>query len=73
MSARGMNAAVTVTVTVSETENENGWPVDTVTAECNRCGHTTESYGSSGASIRRCMVLLREECPKEENNFYKEA
>ena len=46
--------------------------VEGVTATCSRCGHTTESYGTSDASISRCLVLLRDECPREENNFYVE-
>ena len=41
-----------------------------VEATCTNCGHTTESYGQEGPSIRRCLVLLREECPLGANNFY---
>ena len=41
-----------------------------VEATCLECGHTTESYGQEGPSIRRCLVLLREECPLGANNFY---
>jgi hypothetical protein len=37
---------------------------------CSRCDHQTESFGTSGASIRRCLALLREECPEDEENFY---
>lgn len=44
--------------------------VDGVEVTCSRCGHTTESYGTSEASVKRCLVLLREECPRRENNFY---
>lgn len=33
-------------------------------AECGRCGHTTTSLGTTERSARRCLVLLREECPK---------
>jgi hypothetical protein len=53
-----------------EVENENGHLVDVTTAACSRCDHTTESYGSSERSVRRCLALLREECPEGENNFY---
>ncbi len=42
-----------------------------VTATCGRCEHTTESAGTGGASVRRCLALLREECPKGERNFYE--
>ena len=45
--------------------------VDGVRAICGRCGHVTESFGTSDRSIRRCAVLLHEECPRGENNFYE--
>jgi hypothetical protein len=51
-------------------ENEEGIEVDGITATCSRCGNETESFGTSGASVRRCLVLMRENCPKGEANFY---
>ena len=44
--------------------------VESVCASCSRCGAETESFGTTGASIRRCLALLREECPNGEHNFY---
>lgn len=44
--------------------------VDGVQATCGRCGHCTESFGTGDASVRRCLTLLREECPQGESNFY---
>jgi hypothetical protein len=44
--------------------------IPSVAVTCGRCGHVTESFGESDLSIRRCLVLLREECPNGENNFY---
>jgi len=41
-----------------------------VVAECSRCGHKTESFGTGENSIKRCLVMLREECPEGEHNFY---
>jgi hypothetical protein len=41
-----------------------------VRATCTRCGHETESYGTDGPSVRRCLALMREECPHGEQNFY---
>jgi hypothetical protein len=41
-----------------------------VQVTCSRCGHTTESFGTGPASVRRCLALLREECPRDEDNFY---
>jgi hypothetical protein len=47
--------------------------VEGVQATCRRCGAETESYGTSERSIRRCMVLLREQCPMNEDNYYVPA
>lgn len=44
-----------------------------VEATCTQCGHTTRSYGESDASVRRCLALMREECPEDERNFYVDA
>lgn len=44
---------------------------ESVTATCSRCGHETESCGSSEESIRRCLVMMREECPLGESNWYE--
>ena len=60
-------------VSVVELENEDGRMVDGVEVVCSRCGHCTESFGTGEASIRRCLALMRQECPKEERNFYEEA
>lgn len=60
-----------VNCTIEETELPGDYgEVPSVRATCSRCGHQTESYGTSDVSIRRCLVLLREECPKDENNYY---
>jgi len=60
-----------VSCSISEVTLEGDYgEVDGVSAECSRCGHETESFGTSEASIKRCLVLLREECPNGENNFY---
>jgi hypothetical protein len=45
-------------------------PVPSVQATCTRCGHRTQSYGTSGRSVRRCLATLREECPQGEKNYY---
>jgi len=41
-----------------------------VCLKCGRCDHEVEVYGTSGASVRRGLVMLREECPNNESNFY---
>jgi uncharacterized Zn finger protein len=44
-----------------------------VSAECSECGHVTESYGTGDNSRRRCLVLMREECPVGSRNYYVES
>lgn len=51
-------------------ENDHGVEVEAVEAVCTRCRHTTESFGDSDRSIKRCLVLMREGCPNRERNFY---
>ena len=46
--------------------------VEGVQAECLRCGHVTESFGTDSPSVLRCLALMREECPNNEQNFYVE-
>ena len=53
-----------------ELENEDGRPIPSVKARCLECDHETESFGTSGASVRRCLVLMREECPEGAHNYY---
>jgi hypothetical protein len=53
-----------------ELENDEGRQVPAVFAECSRCHNVTESFGTSSQSILRCLVLMREECPRDERNFY---
>ncbi len=60
-----------VAVEIEEIELQGDFgPIDSVCARCTRCGHETESFGISEASIRRCLAILREECPEDEQNFY---
>lgn len=47
-----------------------GREVDGVCVQCGRCEHEVNVYGTSGASIRRGLATLREECPEDERNFY---
>lgn len=54
-------------------ENDDGVQIDSVCATCTRCDHETESFGTSEASVKRCLVLMREECPNSEENFYVES
>lgn len=64
---------ITANISETEAENDNGRLVPVTIAECSRCHHETTSYGTTSASLRRCLVMLREECPRSERNFYVEA
>lgn len=61
---------VSCSIDFIDLENDDGREVEGVSATCERCGHSTESFGTGPASVRRCLVLLREECPEGEANFY---
>jgi hypothetical protein len=69
---RGGTMRVSCAVVEIEMEGDHA-AVEGVQVECSRCGHQTESYGTSGASVRRCLAGLREECPNGESNFYVAA
>lgn len=50
--------------------NEHGGTTPGIQVCCGRCGHTTESFGTGEKSVKRCLALLREECPEGETNYY---
>ena len=57
---------------IEETELEGDYgDIEGVVATCSECGHQTESFGTTEASVRRCLALMREECPEDCNNFYE--
>lgn len=62
-------ARVTTTFSYVDLEGEYG-TVEGVEVTCDRCGHTEESFGTDDPSLKRCAFLLRENCPKNENNYY---
>lgn len=45
--------------------------VESVEAICSRCQYSTASFGTSQASERRSLVLLRRGCPLGESNYYQ--
>lgn len=49
-------------------EEYEGTPA--VSVICPECGYCTRSMGTGVRSIRRCLALLREQCPRGEKNFY---
>lgn len=61
-----------VTTTVNEVDLDGDYgSVPGVEVVCDECGHVEESYGTDGASLRRCAYLLRENCPRGESNYYE--
>ncbi len=61
---------VRCTTEEQEVENDDGLWLDGVEATCSKCKNTTSSAGTGDASILRCMALMREQCPRNEQNFY---
>ena len=43
---------------------------DGVRVTCTECGHSEESFGTGAGSVRRCIMLLKENCPEGGGNFY---
>lgn len=44
--------------------------VDAALARCLRCGTEVEAYGTSEASVKAALMMLRENCSRRERNFY---
>lgn len=68
-------ARVECEVDYTELEDESGVDCrmrDGVVVTCGNCGHSEQSYGQGSGSVKRCLVLLRENCPEGESNFYVE-
>lgn len=61
---------IRATVEEIELEGEYGGMIDSVEVTCSKCNHSVEVYGSRAVSILRGCVMLREECPRGEKNFY---
>jgi hypothetical protein len=61
-----------VTADAVETELENDFGTMTAGLEvtCAKCGHTVEVFGTHQQSAKRGGVMLSQECPEGENNFY---
>lgn len=51
--------------------NAEGFEVQCVSVECSRCNHSETAYGESEASVKRCLANMRENCPRNENNYYE--
>jgi len=45
------------------------WPGVLVT--CSRCGNTASAFERGRRSVNRCLLQLRNTCPRKEINFYE--
>lgn len=61
---------INVEIEYAEVESESGHQIEGICVTCKRCGHSVEVAGITIASARLGAVMLREECPRDENNFY---
>jgi len=64
---------VLVTVCEATLEGDGGRDIEGVRVTCDRCEHSVEVFGTDDRSVRRGCVMLREECPQSEENFYTEV
>jgi hypothetical protein len=66
---------MTVDIEITETGGSDD-PADgpaKLIAKCGRCNHEVSVYGHSERSRRRAAAMLREQCPEEENNYYRDS
>lgn len=54
---------------VTEIDGDYGTYEGTIVT-CSRCGHEVQVGGSHEGAWRRAAIMLREECPRSEQNFY---
>lgn len=64
-------ARISIEVHYDTLDGDHG-SVDGIIVTCSRCGHEVEVFGTGEASIKRAAIMLREECPNREENFYEE-
>lgn len=63
-------AKVEITVEDAMVDNGRGGESPGVKATCSECDHEVECLGRTQRSVKRCAMLLKEECPNNEDNFY---
>ena len=45
--------------------------IEGICVSCSRCGASQFSFGTHQASTDRCLALLNDNCPRDENNYYE--
>lgn len=48
----------------------NGQMIDGVEVTCTDCDHVETAGGTSEKSVKRCLAMMRENCPEGEDNYY---
>lgn len=61
---------VTVQIEEEELDGDYGGYVPGIRLTCSRCGHEVTVFGTESPSARRGAIMLRDECPNSESNFY---
>lgn len=51
--------------------NDDNRQVFGIEATCSRCDHVTQCFGTTSRSVRRALLMMREDCPRNEENYYK--
>ena len=60
-----------VTIDISEEDLDGDYgTVPGLIITCTRCRHSVEVFGTEDSSVKRGAVMLRDECPLDEDNFY---
>ena len=67
---RNTRKAVLVVFEEIEIENEDGRDVPGLQATCRRCDHAVSVFGTTDRSENYAFVLLHQECPNGEHNYY---
>jgi len=62
-------AKISTTMAYVDLDGDYG-TVEGIEVTCSKCGHSEESLGTDERSLMRCASLLRQNCPRRENNFY---
>jgi hypothetical protein len=58
---------------VDDIKDDDGGERKGVRATCSECDHVTESFGVGPKSRIRCIMLMKEECPQNQENYYVDA
>ena len=61
---------VIVTIEEEQIEGDYGVLVDGLRLTCPRCGYEATPFGTGESSAKAGAVMLREECPNGESNYY---